>query len=202
MDVESLPQNVALARELADNSDYNSALTYYEMALSFMAKCVRLCVSECRRGAGCTPRCMRTRDACVRISTGHGGQARSLPTPPNRHVRVVTEAYTLAKWQDCRKRVAQEAELCKDILAETAAIRANQPHAPSYGPSSSSRQQQQHRHMVGWAGGWAVPSQNASACAGLPLAPWRGMLMQGDGAVTGVPRTRYCIHPLAARGAL
>jgi len=46
----------------------------------------------------------------------------------------VTDAYTLAKWQDCRKRVAQEAELCKDILSETAAIRASQPTAS--GPSS------------------------------------------------------------------
>ncbi|KAF5840944.1 katanin catalytic subunit, 60 kDa [Dunaliella salina] len=80
--------NVRQARELAEGSDYNSALTYYEMTLSFMAK----------------------------------------------HIRSVTDAYTLAKWQDCRKRVAQEAELCKDILSETAAMRASQPTAS--GPSS------------------------------------------------------------------
>jgi len=38
MDLNSLGSTVALARELAEGSDYNSALTYYEMALSFMTK--------------------------------------------------------------------------------------------------------------------------------------------------------------------
>eukprot|EP00983_Pelagomonas_calceolata_P086549 1156781-Pelagomonas_calceolata.AAC.10 len=38
MDLSNIGKNVALARELADGSDYNSALTYYEMTLSFMAK--------------------------------------------------------------------------------------------------------------------------------------------------------------------
>ena len=46
MDVNSLPANVALARELAESSDYNSALTYYEMSLNFMAKWVVEAIME------------------------------------------------------------------------------------------------------------------------------------------------------------
>jgi len=38
MELSTCASNVALARELADGSDYNSALTYYEMSLSYMAK--------------------------------------------------------------------------------------------------------------------------------------------------------------------
>lgn len=38
MELSTCVSNVTTARELADGSDYNSALTYYEMALSFMTK--------------------------------------------------------------------------------------------------------------------------------------------------------------------
>ena len=56
----------------------------------------------------------------------------NITTTTHRHVRTVGDPYTLAKWQDCRKRVAQEAELCKDILQETSTIRCSQP-APAKG---------------------------------------------------------------------
>lgn len=38
MDLSNCASNVALARSLCDGSDYNSALSYYELALGWMAK--------------------------------------------------------------------------------------------------------------------------------------------------------------------
>lgn len=104
----ALCDQISTARELYETSDYNGALVYYETALAQIA----------RQGSG---------------QRGSRGVHYNLHSTDISHYKTcrfsnaTNDPYTVGKWKDCRRRIAQEAEFCRDIINELGLARGESP---------------------------------------------------------------------------
>lgn len=130
LELSNVQSNMTLARDLMVNSDYQGALVYLENTLRFIAKYVKrkICQTSVHPWDNWTSKHCHVCPPSYPI-------LKPMLLRLRRHVRNVQDPYTLGKWQDCRKRVAAEADTCKDIIQELGLIRGDPISGPGPGPA-------------------------------------------------------------------